>query len=123
MEQPKITGSAPQLLVPDVAATAQYYVDKLGFSLIGLVADPPVYGMVVRDGYQVHFAKAEKALPNAEIRPDAFDFILWIPEIDAFYDEMKRRGAKIIREIELKPYCSREFVIEDNNGYRILIGD
>lgn len=123
MEQAKIIGSAPQLLVPDVAATTQYYVDKLGFSLIGLVAEPPVYGMVVRDGYQVHFAKAEKAVPNVQLKADAFDFILWIPEIDAFYNELKHRGATIIREIELKPYCSREFVIEDNNGYRILIGD
>lgn len=120
---PKIIGSAPQLLVPDVTATAEYYRDVLGFSIIGYALTPPVYGMVQRDGFQVHFAKAETALPNKEARKATTDFILWVPEIDAFYAELKSKGADITTEIIQRPYGSREFVVRDCNGYTILIGD
>ncbi|MFP9113311.1 VOC family protein [Flavobacterium sp. RHBU_3] len=120
---PNVIGSAPILAVTDVQETVNYYIEKLGFELIATLLQPPVYGMVQRNGFQVHFGKTEVHTPNSKHRNDLPDFILWIPEIDAFYNEIKQRGATIITEIALRPYGSREFTIEDNNGYRILIDD
>lgn len=125
MNKAKIIGTAPQLVVNDVKRTIEYYRDILGFTIIGLVAEPPVYAMVVRDGFQVHFAKSDtqNIKTNKDYRSISHDFIIWVPEIDNFFDELKAKDATIIEGIVKRIYGSREFVIEDCDGHRILIGD
>jgi len=124
METPaKIIGSAPQLVVPNVVETAEYYRDIFGFVIIGYALNPPVYAMVQRDGFQIHFAKGEKVVTNEELRKETTDLILWVPEIDTFYKELKASNTDITMEITQRPYGSREFIIRDCNGYKILIGD
>ena len=125
MVKAKAIGIAPQLIVKDVVKTAEYYVNVLGFNLIGYFLDPPVYAMVERDGYQVHFGKADanSIKTNRDFRKIAYDFIIWIPEIDLFYAEVKAKGAEIAEEITTRVYGSREFVIKDCDGHLILIGD
>ena len=123
----KVIGIAPQLLVADVRKTAEYYRDVLGFTIIDYFMDPPLYGMVQRDGFQLHFAKADNILlplsHNEERRKGTTDLILWVPEIDLFFNELQSRGAEIVEGIVQRSYGSREFVIRDCNGYKILIGD
>lgn len=125
MKQARVIGIAPQLIVPDVNRTVMYYHDILGFNIIALVQDPPVYGMVERDGFQIHFAKSDHATihANHHLRSIAHDFILWVPEIDVFYTELTSRGVTILQTIVQRVYGSREFVFEDCDGHRILVGD
>lgn len=125
MQRAKLIGIAPQLVVPDVKKTAEYYKHTLGFTILGLVADPPLYAMVERDGFQVHFAKSDtqEIKKNKDYRSISHDFIIWVPEIDAFFEELKSKNAKILEGIVKRAYGSREFVIEDCDGHIILIGD
>lgn len=123
MKTAKVTGVAPQLIVPDVVQTAEYYRDIFGFVIIGYALNPHVYAMVQRDGYQIHFAKGENFTPNENLRKETTDLILWVPEIDDFYNELRMNNANIIMEISQRPYGSREFIVRDCNGYKILIGD
>lgn len=121
---PKVIGVAPQLIVPDVVQTAEYYRDIFGFSIIGYALKPPVYAMVQRDGFQIHFIKADTDFStNEQHHKGTTDLILWVPEIDSFYAELKQQNADIVEEITLRPYGSREFIVRDCNGYKILIGD
>jgi catechol 2,3-dioxygenase-like lactoylglutathione lyase family enzyme len=125
VDRAKLIGIAPQLVVADVKITAEYYQNILGFRILGLVADPPVYAMVERDGIQVHFAKSgtQEIKTNKDYRSISHDFIIWVPEIDKFFNELKAKNAKIIEGIVERVYGSREFVIEDCDGRKILIGD
>ena len=66
----KVTGVAPQLIVPDVVQTAEYYRDIFGFVIIGYALQPPVYAMVQRDGFQIHFAKGDTFTTNDVIRKE-----------------------------------------------------
>lgn len=118
-------GIAPQLVVPDVTKTAEYYRDVLGFRIIGYFLDPPVYAMVERDGLQIHFAKSDSSelKVNEDVRKGTTDFVIWVPEIDAFFDELKTRGSDIVEGIVKRVYGSREFIVRDCNGYKILFGD
>lgn len=125
MSKARMIGIAPQLVVNDVRKTVAYYLDRLGFSLISLVGDPPVYGMVIRDGCQVHFIQSDKeTVPlNREYRSISYDFIIWVPEIDLFYEELKARKVSLSEAIVLREYGNREFTIEDCDGRRILVCD
>src|SRR6476660_2374420 len=124
MEKAKVIGIAPTLVVPDVVRTAEYYRDVLGFSIIGYFADPPEYAMVGRDGFQVHFGKSPDGMTqsNETLRKDLLDFIIWVPEIEVFYNEVKANGANIFQEITWRSY-GREFLIRDCDGHRIMVGD
>jgi uncharacterized glyoxalase superfamily protein PhnB len=123
--RPKIIGIAPELVVTDVQKTAEYYKEALGFNIIGIIANPPVYAMVERDGFQVHFAKSDhkNIKTNRELRSISHDFILWVPEIDSFFEELQSKNVKIIETIVRRTYGSREFVFEDCDGHIILVGD
>lgn len=125
MSKAKLIGIAPQLVVADVKKTAEYYRDILGFTIIDIVSEPPVYAMVERDGFQVHFAKSDTQdiKTNKDCRSIAHDFIIWVPEIDDLFNELKSKNADIVEGIVKRVYGSREFVIEDCDGHRILIGD
>ncbi|HZV70064.1 MAG TPA: glyoxalase superfamily protein [Saprospiraceae bacterium] len=122
---PKLIAIAPQIVVLDVVKTAEYYRDILGFTIIDYFMDPPVYAMVERDGFQVHFGKSNDSTIhiNEQIRKGTCDFIIWVPEIDNFYDELKSKGADIKEGIVKRVYGSREFIIQDCDGHRILVGD
>ena len=89
------------------------------------MSNPPVYAMIERDGFQVNFAKSDTQdiKTYKGYRSISHDFIIWVPEIDDFIDELKSKNAKIIEGIIKRNYGSREFVIEDCDGYKILIGD
>jgi len=124
-QKANIIGIAPQLIVRDVVITAEYYRDILGFNIIGYFLDPPVYAMVERDGFQIHFGKSdtEEIKTNAQFRKINTDFIIWVPEIDKFYEELRSKNAIIAEGIVTRVYGSREFVITDCNGFKITVAD
>lgn len=125
MTKAKLIGIAPSLVVPDVVKTAEYYRDVLGFAIIGYFLDPPVYAMVQRDGFQIHFGKADSDIikTNAQFRAISTDLILWVPEIDLFFAEVTACNADIVEGIVTRVYGSREFIIRDCDGHTILVGD
>ena len=120
----KVIGIAPQFVVGDVVKTAEYYRDVLGFKLIGYILDPPVFAMVERDGIHIHFGKADGGVikTNEQVRNISSDVIIWVPEIDAFYEEVTSKKADIIQGIVKRPY-GREFVLRDCNGFKIAVCD
>lgn len=125
MSKAKLIAIAPQLVVKDVKTSVAFYRDTLGFAIIGLVGDPPVYGMVMRDNMQIHFAKSdrEEIKANKDFLSISHDYIIWVPEIDDFYEELVSKNVKIVEHITKRPYGSREFVFEDSDGHRVLVGD
>ena len=83
----KLTGIAPQLIVMDVVKTAKYYRDVLGFTIIGYFSDPAVYAMVERDGFQIHFGKADGAeiKTNEQFRKINTDFYWYFLNLYSHY--------------------------------------
>jgi predicted enzyme related to lactoylglutathione lyase len=120
----KIIGMAPQFVVKDVVKTAEYYRDILGFSIISYFLDPPVYAMAERNGFQIHFGKADgdRIHTNAEVRKISMDCIIWVPEIEMFFEELKLRNADIVQDIVNRGY-GREFILRDCDGHTIAIVD
>jgi len=114
---------SPELIVPDVVKSAEYYRDTLGFKVLGYFLDPPVYAMVERDSVVIHLGKVaaeRQAAPNHTRRPGlGLDAYIWVSDLDALHAEFKGRGAKVVDGPVTRVYGCYEMVIEDNCGFRL----
>ncbi len=120
----KLKSIAPQLVVPDVVATAEYYRDILGFKILGYFAEPPVYSMVARDGVEIHFGKGEAAgASNSTVRSGSFDVYIWVSDIKAIFEELTASGAEILEGPVKRIYESTEVVVRDCNGFVLTFAD
>jgi predicted enzyme related to lactoylglutathione lyase len=112
---PKILAVFPRLLVPDVDTTLRHYRDVCGFRITNRFGEPPLFGIVERDGHGLHIKRGE---PRTRRSPDeAWDAYFEVEGIDALHAELLAKGARVIRGPETTPYGMKEFDIIDANGY------
>lgn len=104
---------APLLSVPDVSATAAFYVNVLGFR--SGPAATPAYTVVWRDNASVHLAKGERS-------PTGVRIFFWVKDVNALYEELIGRGAVIDVPIGTREYGVRDFSIRDPNGIVLVCG-
>lgn len=124
MSKAKITASAPVLLVADVVKSAAHYRDQLGFE-IELFNEPPDFAMVSRDGHTIMLGQVShpaRILPNWRIHPSSNNVYFWVDDIDALYAEFQASGAVIDFTLYQTPWGTREFGIQDIDGYDIAFG-
>jgi predicted enzyme related to lactoylglutathione lyase len=117
---------APDLLVDDVVATANFYRDKLGFQYDRFWGEPPCFCMVRRNGVIIMLSQSEKPgimRPNQKAQSgDTWDTYIWVDAVDALYAEFQTKGVTIARKICDQPYECRDFDVEDCNGFRLCFG-
>jgi uncharacterized glyoxalase superfamily protein PhnB len=121
----KLTGSAAVLLVKDVAAAAEHYREKLGFTFEGLFGDPPTYCILERDGCSLMLKQANDpshVVPHWTVSDKLCNVYFWVTDAHALCAEFKDRGATIDYGPVDQPYGRREFGIQDLDGYDISFG-
>ncbi len=127
MSTAKFKRIAPQIVVPDVVTTAEWYRDKLGFTILGYFADPPVYALVEGDLVEIHFGKADDGAlvqVNETLRQRlGNDLYIWVSEINAVYEELASRGVEITEGPVKRIYESTEVVIKDCNGFQLVFAE
>lgn len=104
---------APVLHVVDVEATAVYYRDILGFQWD---FGDEQYSVVWRDNSAVHLARADAGTPAG------IHLFQWVRDVDAYYREIRDRGADVLEEPVDRPYHVRELRLRDPNGIEIVFG-
>ena len=121
----KLRTIAPQFVVPDVVKTAEYYRDRLGFTIRGYWKDPPVYSIVARDGVEIHFGKGDTDVPQGNVmrREGGLDAYIFVSGVDALFEDFRQRQADIIQEPIDTEIGQREMVIRDCNGFVVAFGD
>lgn len=118
---------APLFIVDDVAATAAYYRDQLGFSFERIWGEPPSFCMVQRAGTVVMLKELPApggARPNrvADAEGELWDAYFWVEDADALHAEYAAKGVEIVRGLCSQGYGCRDFDVEDLNGYRLCFG-
>lgn len=106
----------PKLPMRNKAATRAFYIDKLGFTDIG-IADYAAYLMVRKDDVEIHFFEFKEIDPNENygqvyIRTD---------NIDEWYRFVKANDVKVTA-IENKPWMQREFSVSDPDNNLLTFG-
>ena len=103
---------APVLHVPDVKASAAFYRDKLGFTWD---FGDDSYAVVWRDNSAIHFVRDENS-------PNGVHLFQWVRDINAYYSEIRGRGATVASEPTDQPYGIRQFAVQDLDGVEIIFG-
>lgn len=115
---PALRTVTPILLVRDVAASADFFRDRLGFQIDFLHGGPPFYGAVSRDGVCLHlryvhqpvFAQAaavEKSLILATIE---------VSNVQGLFEELKARNAPFSQTLVKQLWGGTDFHVRDPDG-------
>jgi predicted enzyme related to lactoylglutathione lyase len=112
---PKILGVFPKLLVRDVSATLRHYREVCGFRITNSFGEPPLFGIVERDGHGLHIKRGEPRTRRSV--DEAWDAYFEVEGIDVLHAELLAKGARVVRGPEAMPYGMKEFDIIDPDGY------
>lgn len=119
--KPRVTSFAPQFLVDDLERSMEYY-KKLGFKF-----DEPwedFYAIGYLDGLELHLKEAPKNQDERRIRRDNehLDAAAGVDGIDAFFEQCVANGVSIFKPLAPTEWGTKDFYVEDPDGYVICFG-
>jgi uncharacterized glyoxalase superfamily protein PhnB len=115
---------SPIFAVDDVKSAAEYYQDKLGFSIF-VLSEPVPFANVERDAISIHLLQAttEGARNSVvQVTGHSCDLYIQVTNADELFAEMNSRGAQIHQEIGDRSYEMRDFSVQDPSGYILTFG-
>jgi catechol 2,3-dioxygenase-like lactoylglutathione lyase family enzyme len=119
--QPRVRSLAPQFLVDDLARSMIYY-QKLGFTF----GEPwdGFYAIGELDGLELHLKEAPKNRAERQHRREHehLDAAAGVDGIEVFYERCVANGATILRPLTATAWGTKDFYIEDPDGYIIAFG-
>jgi catechol 2,3-dioxygenase-like lactoylglutathione lyase family enzyme len=113
-----MVGAATVFVVDDIAKSADYYRDALGFTVTLQYGNPIFYACLCRDEVTLHLlsARETKRLPgNGGI-------CVFVRDVDGIHAELAARGANIIKPPQDYDYGMRDFDVVDLDGNQLTFG-
>jgi catechol 2,3-dioxygenase-like lactoylglutathione lyase family enzyme len=120
----------PFFIVDDLTATIDFYLSKLGFTILhkggGDQPTQDFWSIVIRDHVMLMFKGITPDIhpqPNSTRHPwAAWDAYILTTDPDEFYAEFLAKNAPISRQLANTHDGLRAFEITDNNGYVLCFG-
>lgn len=126
MDRPTTPGFRSSLQIfpsASIEATRSFY-EAIGFrSESHLDSDQP-HVCLYRDAIELVLTRSTRGeiVPNREAHGYGYDAYFIASELDSIHGELKRKGVKFVKELNLTDYANREFVFEDNERRWIAVG-
>lgn len=120
-----ILAQAPILLVSELPAAIDYWVEKVGFKTLGVWGEPPDFAILARDDAHLMLSQAPAGhtiVPHWRIKDKLWNAYFWVDDAGSLYEELIERGARIDYELCEQPYGVREFGIQDPDDHDIAFG-
>lgn len=105
----------PNLPVADVAASAAFYRDKLGFEVKAEMGDPPNFALLQRGGAEIALVSDESGAKSG--------CYVYVRGVEALHEQCAAAGLEIVYPLTKEPWGLVNFVIEDPDGHRIAFGE
>ena len=122
----QIKAAVPTFLVPDVASTARWYSEHLGFRTAGTFPkqEPYAYASLQRDAAEIMLLASPgyKKPDLSATRPEGlWDAYIRMRGVHSLYQSV--RDEEFIQSpIKRQPYGDWEFEVRDPNGYVLVFG-
>lgn len=106
------------IAVHDLQKSSAFYRDVLGFSIHSI--PDPGFLFYISGACTIWAGQCPDALPPAELGDHSYFAYLEIDDIDAYYESVRAKGAKISKTICDEPWGMREFGVATVDGHRIM---
>ncbi len=117
---PRLVRGRYVIAVPDLEVSARFYGEVLGFEVHEI--GEPFWRFFVRDGCVIMAGECRGALPPAELGDHSWFAYVEVDGIDAFHEEIVRRGADVPSPPEDQPWGMRELTVRTADGHRMRFG-
>jgi catechol 2,3-dioxygenase-like lactoylglutathione lyase family enzyme len=120
-----IVGAEPQLLVTDIKRACEFFLEKLGFSLVFSNGKPPYYAQVARDSARLNLRCVERPVIESTVRDreellSASMTVATAGEIKLLFLEFQSAGVAFHQRLKKQPWGARDFVVRDPDGNLLL---
>lgn len=120
VDRPKVLSTTPLFVVADLQRAIDFYTQKLGFTDPSAWGEPPCFGMLNRDGFDLMFSVAEApdhVRPNG---PDGvWDAYIRVTDLAAETAALRMAGVAVAKGPTETFYGMTEIEVIDPDGYRI----
>ena len=113
----RITGTTYVLAVPDVTATARWWIDRLGFESW---LDVEGWAFLRRDACYLRIGECPDAIPPRDLGEHQFFAYVELDDVDAFFYEITSRGVEPLFAPKDQPWGMREMGVATPDGHRIM---
>lgn len=120
-----IQRQAAVLFASDLRSTIAYWNDRLGFATHGTFLNPPVFAIMERDRHYVmlkQLAVGDSITPYAARDEGLWNAYFWVDDVEALFEELRKRAAVIDYGLYDQPYGVREFAVRDLDKQTIGFG-
>ena len=120
-----IVSAEPQLLVTDIKRSCEFFLEKLGFSLVFSYGDPPYYAQVGRDGARLNLRCVDGRVIEATTRDreellSVSMTVARADEIKLLFIEFQSAGVIFHQRLKKQPWGAKNFVVKDPDGNLLL---
>jgi catechol 2,3-dioxygenase-like lactoylglutathione lyase family enzyme len=114
----KLTKAMPVLYVSDVRAAADFYRDKLGFTIDFLHGQPPFYASVSRDEACIHLRFVHQPMYVAGLREKehVIAAFLSVANVKGLFAEYQTRKVAFVQRLKKEPWGQSSFIVSDPDG-------
>lgn len=108
------------IAVQNLQASAKYYQDVLGFSVIEI--GDGGWRLFERDECQIMAGHCPDAMAARDLGDHSYFAYIVLDDVDQYCDEISANGAELIKPIKSEPWGMREFGVVTHDGHRIMFG-
>ena len=99
----------------DISRSIKYYTEILGFEQHWEWDNPPTFGGISRNDVEIFFCRDGQGHPGTWLS-------IMLDDVDAYYENIKAKGAKIAAAPQSMEWNTREMLVEDPDGHMIRFG-
>jgi catechol 2,3-dioxygenase-like lactoylglutathione lyase family enzyme len=108
------------IAVPDLARSAEFYRDALGFDIREM--GDPGWRMFVRGPCKIMAGECRDALPPRELGDHSYFAYLVVDDIMRYERRLVGQGIEIVKQLTDEPWGMRELGLRTADGHRIMLG-
>ena len=123
--KPTISATAAQLFVADISASCDFFVEKLGFSIVFVYGEPPFFAQVKRDRGLINLRCVDRPVidPALRDRESLLSSDMGVDTSEAIkqlFLEFQAKGVTFAQTLRKEPWGARTFIVKDPDGNLLL---